>query len=106
MQPCLEYLANPVNHTEPEVQDGLEALRVCIEARMVLMSVLSRNDPASLPAKAAGYAYISKFGSTCQHQHLLPEYGAPVNMLVLQGICCTRETKGKIEHTSKAQSTK
>lgn len=80
MQPCLEYLANPVDHTELETQDALAALRVCIEARMVLMSVLSRNDPASLPAKTAGYAYISKFGPTCRYQHLPPEYGAPVNL--------------------------
>ncbi len=78
MQPCLEYLADPVNHTDPAVADGLAALRVCLEARMVLMSVLSRNDPTSLPAKTAGYSYIAKFGAVCRHQHLPPEHGAAI----------------------------
>lgn len=75
MQPCIDYVDNPVNHTEPAVADGLSALRVCLEARMVLMSVLSRNNLTSLPAKTAGYSYISKFGATCRYQHLPPEHG-------------------------------
>jgi hypothetical protein len=75
MQPCINYVDNPVNHTEPAVADGLSALRVCLEARMVLMSVLSRNNLTSLPAKTAGYSYISKFGATCRYQHLPPEHG-------------------------------
>ncbi|KAK9908411.1 hypothetical protein WJX75_007517 [Coccomyxa subellipsoidea] len=74
MQPCINYVDNPVNHTEPAVADGLSALRVCLEARMVLMSVLSRNNLTSLPAKTAGYSYISKFGATCRYQHLPPEH--------------------------------
>ena len=41
---------------------------------MVLLSVLSRNRPASLPAKAAGYAYIAQFAAICRMQHLPPEH--------------------------------
>ena len=41
----------------------------------MLMSVLSRNHPASMPAKQAGYAYIAQFGAICRMQHLPPEHG-------------------------------
>ena len=41
---------------------------------MVLLSVLSRNHPVSLPAKAAGYAYIAQFAAICRVQHLPPEH--------------------------------
>ena len=41
---------------------------------MVLLSVLSRNQPASLPAKAAGYAYTAQFAAICRMQHLPPEH--------------------------------
>lgn len=41
---------------------------------MVLLSVLSRNRPTSLPAKAAGYAYIAQFAAICRMQHLPPEH--------------------------------
>jgi hypothetical protein len=41
---------------------------------MVLLSVLSRNRPASLPAKAAGYAYVAQFAAICRMQHLPPEH--------------------------------
>ncbi|CAL8469470.1 g9011 [Coccomyxa elongata] len=74
MQPCMDYLDNPVNHTEAAVADGLAELRVCLEARAVLMSVLSRNNLTSLPAKAATYSYISQFGAACRYQHLPPEH--------------------------------
>lgn len=49
-------------------------VQLCVEARMVLLSVLSRNRPASLPAKAAGYAYVAQFAAICRMQHLPPEH--------------------------------
>lgn len=82
MQPCMEYLDNPVNHTEAAVADGLAELRVCLEARAVLMSVLSRNNLTSLPAKAATYSYISHFGGACRYQHLPPEHSAHCSMII------------------------
>ena len=50
-------------------------MQLCVEARQVLLSVLSRNTPTSLPAKAAGYAYVAQFASICRMQHLPPEHG-------------------------------
>ncbi len=41
----------------------------------MLLSVLSRNAPTSLPAKAAGYAYVAQFAAICRMQHLPPEHG-------------------------------
>ncbi|BDA47605.1 probable protein O-mannosyl-transferase TMTC4 [Coccomyxa sp. Obi] len=74
MQPCLDYLADPVNHTEPEAAEPLAALRGCIEARMTLLDALARNGPASLAGRAAAYGYIARFGNACRLQHLPPEH--------------------------------
>lgn len=51
------------------------AVQLCVEARQVLLLVLSRNVPTSLPAKAAGYAYVAQFAAICRMQHLPPEHG-------------------------------
>lgn len=53
------------------------SVQLCVEARMVLLSVLSRNAPDSLPGKAAGYNYIAKLAAICRMQHLPPEHGEP-----------------------------
>ena len=50
-------------------------MQLCVEARQVLLSVLSRNSPTSLPGKAAGYAYVAQFAAICRMQHLPPEHG-------------------------------
>ena len=50
-------------------------MQLCVEARQVLLSVLSRNAPTSLPGKAAGYAYVAQFAAICRMQHLPPEHG-------------------------------
>ena len=75
MQPCLSYLAEPVNHSEPEAAEPLAALRVCVEARMALLEALSRTGPASRAARAAAYGYLARFGDACRLQHLPPEHG-------------------------------
>ena len=72
----MEYLANPVNHTDPEQAGPIAELRVCVEARATLLGVLGRNAPASLPAKAAGYRYLARFGAACRLEHLPWEGGA------------------------------
>ena len=51
------------------------AAQLCVEARQVLLTVLSRNAATSLPAKAAGYAYVAQFAAICRMQHLPPEHG-------------------------------
>ena len=76
LAPCLDYLANPVNHTHPEQAGPIGELRACIGARAVLLGVLARNAPASLPAKAAGYRYLAQFGPACRLEHLPWEGGA------------------------------
>ena len=77
LAPCLDYLHSPVNHTWGADEGPLAELRVCVEARVVVLSVLSRNAPASLPAKAAAYAYIAQYGPTCRRQHLALQHCAP-----------------------------
>lgn len=49
-------------------------MQLCVEARIVLLGVLSRNHAASLPAKAAVYAYIAQLAAICRLQHLPPEH--------------------------------
>ncbi|CAL8471954.1 g11496 [Coccomyxa elongata] len=74
MQLCLDYLADPVNHTEPEAAEPLAVLRVCVEARMALLQALSHHGRASRVGRAAAYGYLARFGDACRLQHLPPEH--------------------------------
>lgn len=87
LAPCLEYLADPVNHTAPEQAGPVAELRVCVEARATLLGVLARNPPASLPAKAAGYRYIVEFGAACRLEHLPWEGGARAPLSTTRVVC-------------------
>lgn len=80
MNPCLEYLADPVNHTEAEAAEPLAVLRVCVEARMTLLEALSRHGPASRVGRAAAYGYLARFGDACRLQHLPPEHGTGIQI--------------------------
>ena len=64
----------------------------------MLLSVLSRNSPASLPAKAAGYSYIAQFSSICRMQHLPPEHGRhrPFSFKVLVLFIPARNGRGDL----------
>ena len=76
LQRALEKLLDgPESAATIHHERACACVQLCVEARIVLMSVLSRNHPASMPAKQAGYAYIAQFGAICRMQHLPPEHG-------------------------------
>jgi hypothetical protein len=75
VQPCLDYLANPVNHSEPEAQPGIARLKACVEEHIVLLSTLSSREPTSVQVKVVAYQYITNMAATCRYQQLPPERG-------------------------------
>eukprot|EP00884_Botryococcus_braunii_P010950 jgi/Botrbrau1/19857/Bobra.0124s0090.2 len=61
IKPCLEALErNPAKW---------ERVRGCVRARMAILPVLQKHDPASTEVKKAVYAYLAESGRLCRLQH-------------------------------------